>query len=186
MQYVAIKLQGDESLTPAQIINEHYRFATANDGKVYFSTDIRFNLEKRRKISTAILFFEIGKKSDIKMMYVRANIRRALNAKNCTQVSIKEGERIVPTDSSHYSPERYRDELKRTWFLLENIQLVSESSLENLYTIGQDNIAQRFIDAIKQERRNPRLYLTDEYVPRDDDLISDALLSLISEGESPL
>lgn len=186
MQYVAIKLQGDGSLTPAQVINEHYRFATANNGKVYFSTDIRFNLQKRNKISTAILFFEIGQKDGVKMMYVRADIQSALNAKNCVKVSAQDGERIVPADSSQYSPERYRDELKRTWFLLENIQLVSESSLENLYTIGPYNITQKFTDVIKQERRNPRLYLTDEYTFREDDLISEAMLSLVGERESPL
>lgn len=177
MKYVAIKLQGDNNLTPAQIINEHYRFANSNEGKVYFSTDIRFDLDKNSNMSAMILFFEIRAKNSLNMMFVRANICTALNSKNCTSVLDREGERIVPSDSPVYSPGRYRDELKRTWFLLDHIQLVDEAELSNLYTIDKTGITQRFIDIIKTERRNPRLYLTDECLSEEDDLISDALLA---------
>ena len=156
----ALKLQGFGGFTAAQVANQHYHKSQANGGLTYYSTDIQFDTRKRTP-EELILYFEMGKKGESRLVFIRGTVRAMEYDKK----------RLRPADAARHSPAEYAEEPRRAWFLLEGLELMEESQAAKLYTPRSDGGMRPLPEAIRESSRNNRFYFTDEALPSDDDLI---------------
>lgn len=151
---IAIKLANKVSKLARDIINEHF-LVEKEEGKVFFSTDIPIN--SLREIEIIIFQVEYNKE----LIYVAADV---------INVMVQKDPFIPPYVEKKLIPESYKNEPKRSWLLITNMQKVDKKFLDKCSVYYTDGRKEKVTDVLSTPRVN-RAYFTWENNAIEDNLL---------------
>lgn len=150
MKGIAINVSKFEGLSPIQIMNITIEKAKS-EGAAWFSTDIRFSMDKLQQ-DACIFYIAEGKNN--KFTFVMADMAQRITRN-------RDGKPFIPEDSARFSPELYKDEPKRSWILVKNFRLVTEDYMDSLLSFPEEGVEQVPVMQLIRKNRTNRFYWTD-------------------------
>lgn len=127
--------------TPEMIVNEH-KDVLKNKGHVYFSTNLPVNGKRVPFLKELILYDPAGS------VCYRCNVLSVTTGKTNTN---------YPADADRFSPAIF-NEPKKTWFLIDKIEPVSVSELDNPVLSDDDPKTVRDVMSASSDKRFPRFF----------------------------